>query len=54
MFEKYWGHNLEVHQILIDFKKACDSSERDIWEVHKGQYTKMGRTCDTRWGQLPE
>jgi len=29
MFEKKWKYN-EVHQLFIDFKKACDSVRREV------------------------
>jgi hypothetical protein len=28
--DKKWGHNEAVHQLFIDFKKACDSVRSDI------------------------
>jgi len=29
IFEKKWEHNEAVHQLFIDFKKACDSVRRE-------------------------
>ena len=30
ILEKKWEYNEEVHQLFIDFKKACDLVEREI------------------------
>ena len=30
MLEKKWEYNEEVHQLLIDFKKAYDSVRREV------------------------
>ena len=29
ILEKKWEHNEAVHQLIIDFKKACDSVRRE-------------------------
>ena len=29
ILEKKWEHNEAVHQLFIDFKKACDSVRRE-------------------------
>jgi hypothetical protein len=30
IIEKKWEYNEAVHQLLIDFKKACDSVRREV------------------------
>jgi hypothetical protein len=30
IIEKKWEHNGMVHQLFIDFKKACDSVKREV------------------------
>jgi hypothetical protein len=30
MLEKKWEYNGTVHQLFIDFKKACDSVKREV------------------------
>ena len=30
ILEKKWEYNEEVHQLFIDFKKACDSVRREV------------------------
>ena len=30
ILEKKWEHNEAVHQLFIDFKKACDSVRREV------------------------
>jgi mannose/fructose/N-acetylgalactosamine-specific phosphotransferase system component IIB len=29
LLEKAWEYNVEIHQIFIDFQKACNSTQRD-------------------------
>jgi hypothetical protein len=29
-FIRYWEYNETVHQLFIDFKKACDSVRREV------------------------
>jgi hypothetical protein len=30
ILEKKWEYNGTVHQLFIDFKKACDSAKREV------------------------
>jgi hypothetical protein len=50
ILEKKWEYNGTVHQLFIDFKKACDSIKREVLHtilLEFGILKKLGRLIKT-------
>jgi sorting nexin-29 len=51
LLEKAWEHNVEIHQIFVDFQKACDSIQRDkLYAImaNESNYGRLNLPCKDR------
>jgi hypothetical protein len=54
ILEKKWEYNETVHQLLVDFKKACDSVSREVLYnilIEFGVPLKLVRTIKMCWNE---